>query len=56
MNTFTDIHCHIVPGIDDGAADPATAIAMARQAVADGTTTVIDHGPGGLLGGRPTGQ
>ena len=41
MNTFTDIHCHIVPGIDDGAADPATAIAMARQAVADGTTTVI---------------
>lgn len=41
MVTFTDIHCHLVPGIDDGAADLATALAMARQAVEDGTTTVI---------------
>jgi protein-tyrosine phosphatase len=41
MGNFTDIHCHIVPSIDDGAADLATALAMARQAVEDGTSTVI---------------
>lgn len=41
MSNFTDIHCHIVPGIDDGATDLAVSLAMARQAVADGTTTVI---------------
>ena len=29
---------------------------MSARACIDGTTTVIDHGPGGLLGGRPTGQ
>lgn len=31
-----DLHCHILPGIDDGAPDLATALAMARIAVADG--------------------
>ena len=31
-----DLHCHLLPGIDDGAADLATALAMARLAVADG--------------------
>jgi protein-tyrosine phosphatase len=41
MRMFTDIHCHVVPGIDDGAADLAMALAMAAQAVADGTSTVI---------------
>lgn len=38
---FTDIHCHIVPGIDDGARNVAESVEMARQAVADGTTTLI---------------
>ena len=33
-----DLHCHILPGIDDGAPDVETAIAMARIAVADGIT------------------
>jgi len=33
-----DLHCHMLPGIDDGAPDRATAVAMARCAVADGIT------------------
>ena len=33
-----DLHCHILPGIDDGAPDLAVALAMARCAVADGIT------------------
>jgi protein-tyrosine phosphatase len=33
-----DLHCHILPGIDDGAPDLDTALAMARLAVADGVT------------------
>lgn len=35
-----DLHCHLLPGVDDGAPDEATAIAMARMFVADGVTTV----------------
>jgi protein-tyrosine phosphatase len=31
-----DLHCHLVPGIDDGAPDLETALKMARIAVADG--------------------
>lgn len=31
-----DLHCHLLPGIDDGAPDLETALAMARCAVADG--------------------
>jgi protein-tyrosine phosphatase len=31
-----DLHCHMLPGIDDGAADLATSLAMARVAVDDG--------------------
>lgn len=38
---FTDIHCHIVPGIDDGARDPRQSVEMAKMAVADGTGTLI---------------
>lgn len=33
-----DLHCHLLPGIDDGAADLAESLAMARTAVADGVT------------------
>jgi len=33
-----DLHCHMLPGIDDGAPDLATALEMARIAVADGIT------------------
>ncbi|MEA3276730.1 MAG: CpsB/CapC family capsule biosynthesis tyrosine phosphatase [Pseudomonadota bacterium] len=31
-----DLHCHMLPGIDDGARDLDTALEMARIAVADG--------------------
>lgn len=33
-----DLHCHLLPGIDDGARDLSTALAMARIAVDDGIT------------------
>lgn len=33
-----DLHCHILPGIDDGAPDLETSLQMARMAVADGIT------------------
>ena len=33
-----DLHCHILPGVDDGAATLDEALAMARLAVADGIT------------------
>ena len=35
-----DLHCHILPGIDDGAPDRAVAVAMARCAADDGITHV----------------
>lgn len=35
-----DLHCHLLPGIDDGAPDLATALAMARIAAADGIREV----------------
>jgi protein-tyrosine phosphatase len=38
---FADIHCHLLPGIDDGAKNWDDTLAMARMAVADGTSTVI---------------
>ena len=31
-----DLHCHILPGIDDGAVDLGDSLAMAEQAVEDG--------------------
>lgn len=34
-----DLHCHMLPGVDDGAPDMAVALAMARCAVADGVQT-----------------
>ena len=34
-----DLHCHLLPGIDDGSPDEATSLEMARIAVADGIHT-----------------
>ena len=34
--TFIDIHCHLLPGIDDGARNWEESLAMARIAVQDG--------------------
>lgn len=36
-----DIHCHILPSIDDGAAHDAESIKMAREAVRQGIDTII---------------
>lgn len=36
-----DIHCHILPMIDDGASDLAEAVALARLAVSSGVTGII---------------
>ncbi|WP_338470966.1 CpsB/CapC family capsule biosynthesis tyrosine phosphatase [Niallia sp. XMNu-256] len=36
-----DIHCHILPGIDDGAQSVYESINMAREAVREGITTII---------------
>jgi protein-tyrosine phosphatase len=38
---FVDIHCHVLPHIDDGASSWDEALAMARMAVEDGTSTII---------------
>jgi protein-tyrosine phosphatase len=36
-----DIHCHILPGVDDGAVNMEMSIAMARLAYEDGIRTVV---------------
>jgi protein-tyrosine phosphatase len=36
-----DLHCHILPGIDDGAATLDDTLGMARAAVASGTKTMV---------------
>jgi protein-tyrosine phosphatase len=38
---FVDIHCHLLPGIDDGARHCEESLAMARMAVADGIGIVL---------------
>ncbi|MFC2166823.1 tyrosine-protein phosphatase [Acidobacteriota bacterium] len=39
--TMIDIHCHILPGIDDGASDVEESLKMARFAEQDGVKTII---------------
>jgi protein-tyrosine phosphatase len=36
-----DLHCHILPGVDDGAASLEESLAMARFCVRDGITHVV---------------
>lgn len=36
-----DIHCHILPGIDDGAKDMTEALALINLAVADGVKRIV---------------
>src|SRR5688572_7333069 len=36
-----DIHCHCLPGLDDGPASMADAVALCRALVQDGVTTVV---------------
>ena len=36
-----DLHCHVLPGVDDGPATVQEAIQLARGASADGITTIV---------------
>jgi protein-tyrosine phosphatase len=38
---MVDIHCHILPGVDDGAATLEQAVSMVRIAAAAGTTDIV---------------
>jgi protein-tyrosine phosphatase len=38
---MVDIHCHILPGLDDGADSLETSIQMAEMAIAEGITHVV---------------
>lgn len=38
---FVDMHCHLLPGVDDGPEDWDEALLMAQQAAADGIDTII---------------
>ena len=41
LEPFVDIHCHLVPGIDDGAQNWDDSLAMARMASGDGIGTIV---------------
>jgi len=36
-----DLHCHILPGIDDGSSDISESVGMAKIAAADGIKTIV---------------
>ena len=38
---YVDLHCHILPNLDDGSPSMTASLAMARQAVADGVTSIL---------------
>jgi len=38
---FIDLHCHLLPAIDDGAGDWQATLALARLAVAEGIRTIV---------------
>lgn len=40
LQSMIDLHCHILPGIDDGAAELSVSLGMARASVADGVSAV----------------
>lgn len=51
---MTDLHCHILPGVDDGAPDLTEALNMARLAAESGVGTVVATPHCNLPGsGRP---
>ena len=45
---MTDIHCHILPGVDDGSENLEESLAMAKMAVASGVRQIVatPHFPG----------
>ena len=41
MEPFVDIHCHLLPAVDDGAKHLEESLAMARMAIADGIQAIV---------------
>ena len=41
MMNLIDLHCHILPGVDDGAKDLSMALDMAREAVKQNITHIL---------------
>lgn len=41
MFVMIDLHCHILPGVDDGADSMETSLAMAKEAVSQGITHIL---------------
>ena len=41
MKGIYDIHCHIVPGVDDGAKDLKTSVRMLQKEYDDGVRNII---------------
>ncbi len=41
MNTMIDLHCHYLPGVDDGAPDMSAALNLARAACANGIKAAV---------------
>ena len=40
IHGLIDLHCHVLPGLDDGARDVDDAVAMARHAEGDGIAAI----------------
>jgi len=38
---MVDLHCHVLPGIDDGASTMEESLAMAESAIAEGITHIV---------------
>ena len=43
ISGFVDIHCHILPEVDDGASSLAESLEMARIAVSEGIHLSLIH-------------
>ncbi len=50
---MVDLHCHIIPWVDDGAENAETACRMAQIALRNGVDTIVATPHCNLLGARP---
>lgn len=49
---MVDLHCHILPGVDDGSQSLSQSLAMASLAIQGGTDTIVATPHCGLPGGQ----